>query len=50
MIITKKEVIANRAYAFATGRTDDTEYNYDDAIEDLEPTRLKRVIYVLNNN
>ena len=50
MIITKKEVIANRAYAFATGRTDDTVYNYDDAIEDLEPTQLKRVIYVLNNN
>lgn len=49
LIITDKEVIANRAYAYVTGRTGDLFYNDNAPVEQMNPNRLKRVIYVYNN-
>lgn len=48
MIITGKNVSVNRAYAYATGRTADNWYNYNEPVERMYPNVTKRVIYVYN--
>ncbi len=48
MIITRKDVDRDRAYAYVTGRTDDFRYNDNAPVEQMNPNRLKRVIYVYN--